>query len=198
MRYVYVLDTETSTVAWSDGVPDGHIVEIGVARVDLDELKVEPLFGTIVRDAKASKNAWVFRNTTLTREEVLEKGNEPDEVANTLGRMLLGCEVTSYNIAFDKMMLERDMPMLAESFHWGQDIMIQASLVEEIPRTHGGSDRWPRAEASYNYLCPDDPCNLKGHEMHRAIADAEMEGYILLELFVRGLWKPREVISTDQ
>ena len=34
MTVLYVLDTETSTSSFRDGEPNGHIVEIGIARVD--------------------------------------------------------------------------------------------------------------------------------------------------------------------
>lgn len=192
MSMIYVIDTETSTTRWDDGIPDGHIVEIGVARVDLDELTVVPMWNTIVKDENASDRAWIFRNSSLTKAEVLD-GNNRRAVEDVLARKLMGCEVTSFNIGFDRMMIERDMPRINENVHWGQDIMVQAAQVEDIPRTHAGEDKYPKAETSYNILCPDDPCRLKGHELHRAIADAEMEGYILLELFIRGLWKPRKV-----
>ena len=72
----------------------------------------------------------------------------------------------------DWIMIDRDMPYLN-------------NVVD-------GKDTWPKAEDSYNYLCPSDPCNLHGKEKHRALADAEMEGHILLELYFRGLYRMKE------
>lgn len=187
MSEIYVIDTETSTTRWIEGIPDGHIVEIGVAKVDLDRGYVMPMFDSVVCDSEADPNAWVFRNTDLTYDTVMA-GNGPDAVSRLLESRLRGREVTSYNITFDRMMLERDMPSLNDAVEWGKDIMVQAAEVPEIPRKHAGGDSWPKAEDSYNFLCPTDPCHLKGREKHRALADAEMEGHILLALYERGLW----------
>ena len=188
---VYVIDTETSTTHWTEGIPNGHIVEIGVAKVNLEKFTVLPAWKFIVSDPSASPSAWIFENTDLTYEEVME-GTNPLIVSKFLEDKLKGKEVTSYNIAFDSMMLDRDMPYLNNCVRWGQDLMIQSARIPEIPRKHAGKDTWPRAEDSYNYLCPKDPCNLHGKEKHRALADAEMEGHILLELFFRGLYTLKE------
>ena len=190
MKEVYVIDTETSTTHWTEGIPDGHIVEIGVAKVNLEKLTVIPSWSFIVLDSCADSEAWVFKNTDLTHEQVMN-GTSPDIVSKFLLGKLDGKTVTSYNIMFDEMMLSRDMPHLNNSIRWGQDIMVQAAEVPEIPRRHANKNVWPRAEDSYNYLCPDDTCHLKGKEKHRALADAEMEGHILLELYLRGLWTLR-------
>lgn len=185
---VYVIDTETSNTGWKDGKPkDGHIVEVGIAQVDLDAMSVKQLYGYIIRDETADRNAWVFKNTTLDYDEVMN-GHDRSMISRMLAREFAGQFFTSYNIEFDRYMLNQDMPLFNECIHWGQDIMVQASRVSEIPRRHAGGDCYPRAEAAYNYLCPDDPCHLNGHELHRAVNDAEMEGYILLELWKRQLW----------
>lgn len=187
---VYVIDTETSTTHWTNGIPNGHIVEIGLAKVNLEKLTVIPTWQFVVLDFSADSEAWVFKNTDLTYEKVME-GTSPGIISKFLEDRLNGKEVTSYNITFDKMMIDRDMPYLNEAVRWGQDIMVQAAEVPEIPRKHAGQNTWPKAEDSYNYLCPNDPCHLNGKEKHRALADAEMEGHILLELYLRGLWKPK-------
>lgn len=188
MREIYVIDTETSNTGWKDGRPkDGHIVEIGVAVVNLESRTVKPLYGYIVRDETADKDAWVFKNTSLSYDEVMN-GHESSEVAKMLGNKLAGEQVTAFNEAFDHYMIEQDMPYINDCVHWTNDIMIEAAKVAEIPRKHAGGDCYPRAEAAYNYLCPEDPCRLNGHELHRAVYDAEMEGHILLALYERGLW----------
>ena len=191
MTNIYVIDTETSTTQWFDGEPNGHIVEIGIAKVNTRMQTVIPYFQATILDSDADPDAWVFRNTDLTYEDV-QNGTNPDVIARFLGDRLDGCEVTSYNIAFDHKMIDRDMPFINDKVRWGQDLMIQAAKIPEIPRKHAGSDAWPKAEDSYNHLCPSDPCGLGGHEKHRAMADAVMEGHILLELFLKGLYMPME------
>ena len=188
--YVYVIDTETSTTHWTEGVPDGHIVEIGVAKVNLAKLIVIPAWSFTVIDSSADPEAWVFKNTDLTYEEV-QNGVAPEIVSAFLQTKLKGEEVTSYNITFDEMMLDRDLPYLNMDVRWGQDIMVQAAFISEIPKKHAGQNRYPTAEDSYNYLCPTDPCHLNGKEKHRALSDATMEAHILIELYLRGLWQPR-------
>lgn len=191
MKEVYVIDTETSTTHWTEGIPNGHIVEIGVAKVNLEKFTVLPAYQFVVSDSSADPEAWVFKNTDLTYDMV-RTGTSPGTVSAFLEDRLKDKEVTSYNIQFDKMMIDRDMPYLNNVVDWGMDLMIQAANVPEIPRKHAGKDTWPKAEDSYNYLCPSDPCNLHGKEKHRALADAEMEGHILLELYFRGLYRMKE------
>ena len=171
MKEVYVIDTETSTTHWTEGIPNGHIVEIGVAKVNLEKFTVLPAYQFVVSDSSADPEAWVFKNTDLTYDMV-RTGTSPGTVSAFLEDRLKDKEVTSYNIQFDKMMIDRDMPYLN-------------NVVD-------GKDTWPKAEDSYNYLCPSDPCNLHGKEKHRALADAEMEGHILLELYFRGLYRMKE------
>lgn len=186
---IYVIDTETSNTGFADGKPrDGHIVEIGIAQVSLSRMAVKPLFSYIIRDETADRDAWVFHNTSIDYEEVLNAQHERDEISRMLVGRLAGKTVTAYNIDFDRYMIQQDMPDVNEHVRWGQDIMVQASLIPEIPKKHAGCNKYPTAEAAYNHLCPEDPSHLNGHEKHRALADAEMEGYILLELFKRGLW----------
>ena len=105
MNEIYVIDTETSNTGWKDGRPkDGHIVEIGVAVVNLERRTVKQLYGLIVRDETADKDAWVFKNTSLSYDEVMN-GHERSEVAKMLGNKLAGEQVTSFNIAFDHYMI---------------------------------------------------------------------------------------------
>lgn len=192
MTTIYVIDTETSTTSWKDGIPDGHIVEIGIAKVNLEKQIVLPYCQMIVNDPEADPDAWVFKHTDLTIQDV-QIGVSPEVVARYIGYQLKGSEVTSFNEAFDHGMIDRDMPYINDNVRWGQCLMLQAAEIEEIPRNHAGTGLYPTAEATYNYLCPKDPCHLNGKEKHRALADATMEGHILLELYLRGLYKPMEV-----
>lgn len=197
MTTIYVIDTETSTTSWKDGIPDGHIVEIGIAKVNLDKQTVIPFFQSVINDPEADPDAWVFKHTDLSFEEV-QKGVSPDIIARYLSSQLEGQEVTSFNEAFDHGMIDRDMPFINDKVRWGQCLMIQAAEIEEIPRNHAGTGLYPTAEATYNYLCPKDPCHLNGKEKHRALADATMEGYILVELYLNDLYHPLERTRHDR
>lgn len=189
MRPVYVIDTETSTTSFVPE-PNGHIVEFGVVAVDLEAQRIGRSYSCIIKDAKADPQAWVFNNTSLTYEEVMN-GVDPYQAAEYFARVLNGQEVTAYNVAFDKRMIDRDMELVGQVVDWGSCLMETASLIEGIPRRHGGSNRWPKAEDAYNYLCPGDPADNNGVEVHRAYDDALMEAYILIELYKRGLYEPK-------
>lgn len=182
---IFVIDTETTTCF--NPYYKGHIVEIGVAVVDFDAGTVQNVFSKVVRPSEIDKDAWVFRNTTLTVKEV-ENGSDMNIVDVVLSEMLCNLPVTSYNVDFDMPMLEEDMPRTAKAIRLSEDIMLAASRVEEIPRRHAGGNCYPRLEAAYNHLCPEDPANINGVEEHRALSDAMVAGYVMLELWRRGMY----------
>lgn len=189
MNEIYVIDTETSTTSF-DPEPNGHIVEFGMVKVDLESWEVGEGYTMIINQPDVDFDAWVFKNTTLT-PDMVRGGIEPSRAERFLSSMLECRELTAYNIAFDKLMIERDMPKINRTAKWGDCLMECASQIPEIPRRHANQNCYPKAEAAYNYLCPDDPCNLGGKERHRALDDARMEAHILIELYKRGLYEPR-------
>lgn len=195
MTIVYVIDTETTTTSFRP-VPNGHVVEIGIAEVDLEQHTVQPYYSDILTVKKMSKSgkkidpeAWVFQNTSLTVEDV-ENGKDPSEVATYLAGKLRSCEVTAFNRTFDMLMIKRDLPELHDVIVWGQDLMEQADNLKSIPRNKR-PPCYPNAENTYNHLCKGDPAHIGGREQHRALSDAVMEGYILLALYDRHLYTPR-------
>lgn len=142
-------------------------------------------------DPVADPDAWVFRNTDLTVMDVV-KGVNAELFGRYMAKRLRNQTVTAYNIEFDRLMIQRDMPAINDTVEWGPCLMERSSMIGDIPRRHAGKNRYPTAEATYNYLCPDDPCDLYGHEMHRALDDARMEAHILLRLHERGLFSVGE------
>ena len=54
MTVIYVLDTETTTTTFRP-VPNGHVVEIGISKVDLESHTVEPFFSEILTVKKMVK-----------------------------------------------------------------------------------------------------------------------------------------------
>ena len=187
MSIIYVLDTETSTSSFRDGEPNGHIVEIGIARVDTLRREITPYYVGILNDPDCDGTEWVFQNTDLELKDVRE-GEMAKSVDRYLASLLEGRTVTSYNQAFDRTMIWRDLPLTSNVVRWSQCLMLACAEIPDIPRNHAGTGHYPSAEASYNYLCPDDPRNLKGKEKHRALEDAMMEAHILLALIRRGAY----------
>lgn len=177
MRSIYVLDTETTGL---QGIDHGDkVVEIGIARVDVDRGKVFPEFGRVVRQdlSPEDKNAWVFFNTDLTPEDV---SNSPWDTV-TVGRELMYyeytmCVFTSYNEDFDFSKFMNKPP-------WFFYPKLAPCIMEETAARYSPDGRWFSAQAAYSMLCPDNPAGLPdGKEQHRALSDAVVEGHILIRL----------------
>ena len=188
MTLIHVIDTETSTTSFDEhGIPNGHIVEVGIARVDTGRREITPYYVGIINDPGCDGTEWVFENTDLSLEDVRE-GEPRESVDRYLSALLAGQQVTAYNVPFDRTMMDRDLPLTASTVRWGYCLMLASAQVEGIPRKHAGMGCYPRAEDSYNHLCPDDPRGLRGKERHRALDEAMMEAHILLALIDRGIY----------
>lgn len=187
MPPVYVIDTETSTTHFTPYV-DGHIVEIGITKVDLEEGTVEPFFDCLINDPWAKESAWVFQNTTIT-PKMVAKAVPSKRVDKYLSYMMDGAHVTAYNVEFDRLMMYRDLTRTAKVIKWCDCLMELSAQIDEIPKRHGGNSRYPKAEDTYNALCPNDPAMINGKEEHRALSDATMESYILLALYEKGIFR---------
>lgn len=175
MRPIYVIDTETTGL---QGIQQGDkIVEVGIARVDLELEKVYPEFDRIIniRLNERDVHAWVFDHTDLGVEDVMCSPWTVSEV----GRALIYYErevFTSYNIDFD---FDRFLHQPPWSFY----PKLAPCIMEEASARYGEDGRWFSAQMAYDLLCPDNPADLpEGKEQHRALSDAVVEGHILLRL----------------
>ena len=174
MTEIYVLDTETTGL---DGRAYGDvIVEIGIARVDLEKRKVYPEFGCLVKQklTEEQKDAWVFKNTDLTSEEVENSPWTVEEIRHVLLRYE-DKVFTAYNVTFDFDSFLNQAP-------WFFRPRLAPCIMEECAEKYN-KGRWFKAQEAYNMLCPDNPARVpNGKEEHRALSDAILEGYILLRL----------------
>lgn len=172
---IYVLDTETTGLK---GIPDGEkILEVGVARVDLDTCTVHPELSRIVHYPfmQINPDCWAFHNTTLKITDIY---NSPWEAAD-VARSLLYYEskiFTAYNVAFDFGQYLNYPP-------WDFKPRLAPCIMEEAANVLRPDGRWLKAQEAYDILCPDNPADLPGgKEQHRALSDAICEGHILLAL----------------
>ena len=131
---IYVLDTETTTTDFKDPrydyQPNGHIVELGLVRLDLKDGSIECSTHYIWDDPNATGNEWCYRNTDLPyRRSYFPMWDSDDRM---LAEILKGIWVTAFNLdGFDRIMCERDLPRFSKAVHWAPDIMKAADLVEE-------------------------------------------------------------------
>ena len=194
-RYIYILDTETTTTNFHDpayaGKPNGRVVELGIVCLDLDTLQVGGIGAWQFKDPEATGLEWVYTNTDLP----FRRGcwNSREWTDNYLAGLLDGQYTTAFNWTFfDKIMLDRDLPQLSSSVVWIEDIMIAADRIDQIPRklhdSSSGKAWWPSVQTTYNYLYPDEPMV----ERHRAYDDAWQEARILAKLIEMGIYEVPE------
>ena len=174
---LYVLDTETTGL---NGAPIDSVVEIGIARVDIDRCKVYPEWTRIINaplTEQQKKEAWVFNNTDLTPDDCLSSPHFTGNVADELNIIYSGLPFTAYNRAFDfDMFLNKDP--------WNFRPAYLPCLMEITRQALNATGRWLKAQEAYDTLCPDNPAQLpEGREQHRALSDAVCEGWIMLRLF---------------
>lgn len=174
MTEIFVLDTETTGL--EGAVAGDAVVEIGIARVDLDGGEVVPEFGRIVHQdlTPAQRDAWVFSHTDLTVKDVESSPWTVDRMRSLL-RDYEGATFTAYNIGFDFGRFLRWSP-------WEFNPTLAPCIMEEVAHELNGG-RWMTAQSAYDLLCPDNPAGVPdGLEEHRAVSDAVLEGHILLGL----------------
>lgn len=187
---IYVVDIETTGLA---GQRAGDcVVEVGIARVDMLKRRVYPEYSAIVRQVLSPEQAadsWVFKNTTLTPGEVRSSPHSAYDVARILRNVYTGSiPVTSYNRFFDLDLFLSHPPYL-----WRP---AAAPCIKECATAALGFDKWLSAQKAYDILCPENPARVPdGREEHRALSDACLEGYILLEVCRRD---PAIAMSYDE
>ena len=191
MTVIYVIDTETTGLI---GFPGDLVLEIGIAEVDTDKMTVRPFYSSVVgydtEDwPESKKDSWIFRHSTLKLKDVTD-APRLKAVAEDVRNLLAGKNVSSYNMVFDfKKFLDR-YPWFLKKMGcvYMQDIMEAAANHFKEPSPFGGY-RWPRLERSYRVLCKDDPAGISKSDLHRALNDAIVAGYVLLALYKEGTYK---------
>lgn len=178
MTNIYVLDIETTGL--QGALFGDKVLEVGVARVNLDVGKVYPEYSKIVYSqlTDSEKKCWAFENTTLTPEDVTHADYSSTRVARQLDDLYHCKPFTSYNRAFD---FDKFMNIPPWSSEWTSGF---APCLKELYAEYFTDDgRWVSAQVAYNTLCPDNPSGLEGgRELHRALDDAVMEGHILIRM----------------
>lgn len=184
---VLVVDIETTGLC---GCPQDLVVEVAVADADTSSGRVGRIYSEVVGYDVSSwddglKGSWIFSHSDLTLEDVAS-GVPMDDVAEDVRRLLLGRPCTSYNREFD-------LGRFLSREPWGARprsapcVMLRASrLVEGDYLFSDGSTSWPRLSKAYAELCPEDPAAIGGEQTHRALDDALMAAYVLIELVARG------------
>ena len=183
---IYIIDTETTGLS---GAPRDHVVDIGVAALNLSTGHISEEYSAIVGYDISTwdeehKNAWIFKNTDLRLDDLASATPQP-VVRYHIAQILNNARVTSYNTEFDfgRFLNQEPWSMTIQEC---PDIMITAAEVVR-DRSHPGG-RYPRLIHSYNALCPDDPVKINGNQHHRALSDAVVAAHVLRRLIDMGAY----------
>lgn len=187
---IYVLDTETTGLL---GAPDDVVVDIGICAVDLEKGTVDDVYSTVIGHDTGTwndyrRNAWIFQNTDMTLEMV-ESGRPFEKVLQEVRSILCDKNVTSYNTGYDfnKFLFKTPWDMRGR-FNQCQDIMLAATYVCKLRSMNYFDDyRWPKLEIAYKMILKDeDPACINGKQDHRALSDARMASYVMIEMHNNG------------
>lgn len=173
---VAVLDIETTALKHHLG----SIVEIGICLIDLESRDSEELFESVVNDnfdPERESHAWIFRNTDLTPDEVIN-AKKLDHYRVKLQKILNKYPVIAYNQRFDFGWLESRGFKIGKRY---SDPMILCGDLIKIPHDYYGL-KYPKVQEAMDYF------NIRAVEEHRAFSDCLYEALIVAELYDRGLY----------
>jgi len=169
-----VVDIETTGFY----VNSDAIVEIGITLVDTKTKEIKLVFDNVIKHGKFKeskhKNAWIFKNTTLTVEDVL-KANSLNSYYKEIQSLFNKYPMTAYNKSFDIRFLSAAGFKMKDT----KCLMKTAKQYSTVKNKSGGL-KVPSVEDMYNQFFMD-----KGKvyvEEHRAGADAIDESKILLHM----------------
>jgi len=185
MSKILVLDIET-TGFQNQG---GSIVEIGIVELCLESGNVKTIFDSLMReDILTAKHreepmGWIFRNSTLTVEEVRDAPLAKDilpQVQDVLNQYPLGC--TAYNKNFDFGFLKSRGLKIKEL----PCPMILSTDICQLPNKNGYDNyKWPSVEEAWKHFFPTE----QYVELHRGADDAKHEALIVYELYKMGVFE---------
>ena len=170
---ILVLDIETCGFT-----PTAPMVEVGITKLNLETGEREIVYNELVKESHLNdthKNSWVFQNTSLKFEDVMN-AKPLDKVA--IQKLLNDYKVTAFNKKFDFAFFrnrgfvfeELDCPML-----------VAVNVCKILDKT-GKKYKWPKVEEAWNFLFPDE----EYVELHRGADDSFHEAKIVHELYKRG------------
>lgn len=181
-KKILVIDIETTGFLKEDGA----IVEVGIVSLDLNSGEVRTLFDSVCKEGHLSERhrtepmGWIFRNSTLTVDEVRNAPLLKEmgwEIQLIIDLYPLGA--TAYNRNFDFDFLEN------RGFVFPVKLPCPMLLSTSICRLHPkryGSYKWPKVEEAWKHFFP----GVEYVEAHRGADDAFHEAKIVYELYKRG------------
>ena len=176
MKKILILDIETTGFLGQGG----SIVEIGIVDLDLDTGEITEVFESLIlEEGEVKKDAWIFQNSDLTVEEILDaplSGEVFLTVQSILNKYPLGC--TAFNKKFDFGFL-RDRGLKIKELPCP---MLLSTDICKIKNSYGY--KWPKVEEAFSHFYPD----IEYTEKHRGLDDAKHEAMIVYALYQLGVF----------
>ncbi|MBY9007499.1 MAG: 3'-5' exonuclease [Candidatus Lokiarchaeota archaeon] len=171
MTKIYVFDIETTGLSpYKD-----KILEIGIASLDTQSNYVEgEVFWTI--NEEVTGNEWVFKNSSLTIEDIKNSNYSIQEVIGLFTDFIRGKILTAYNKIFDFGFMNSNgfNPSCISDY---PDIMLLAKPILNIRHPTLRIKR-PSVQECLNHF------HINKLESHRALDDAILEAKILLKILI--------------
>lgn len=177
------------------------VVDIGICEASLSKGTVVPVYSSIVGYnmttwTDAMKRSWIFENTDLTVEQV---ASAPlfSRVRKEVADLVRGRWLTTYNVQYDlDKFLYRFPWNLEGTFRECRDIMFSARDVCKLKSQYYGVSeyRYPKLDYAYKYILNgEDPAGIHGKQDHRALSDAKVASYLMIDMFRKGLYDPLDM-----
>ncbi len=176
------------------------VLDIGICEISFSKGTVKPVYSSVVgydTDMwdEAKVNSWIFENSSLKITDVAAAPRLSKVVAE-VRKVLMGKWVTSYNVQFDlDRFLYRFPWNMKGVFREVRDPMFSAADVCKLPNKDPNikAYRYPRLEYAYDKILDGkDPAGINGPQAHRAMSDAKMASYVLLQMYKDGKYDPMD------
>lgn len=188
---IAVLDIETTGFATQKDA----IVEIGISLVDTKTKEIKLIFDKLVLDSVFSpyfhKKAWIFENSDLTIDDILN-APELDDLRDELQEIFDKYPITAFNKGFDLRFL-RDRGFIINDIK----CLMKSCKEYKLVYNHTGKVKpSPAVEEAYQVLFPDEDYI----EKHRGGDDSIHESKMLLKLceIKAGLFTPTPITLTEE
>ena len=176
MKELLIIDTETDSTN-----PDAaNILEISMAKVDLESGQVEVVFDSLILpETNNWRDCWFMQNSHLP-ESSIETAPKFSEVKDKFAA-LLTAPVTAYNLFYDRRVMRRHGLPIENVWPC---LMRTCTSILKLPGYYGDY-KYPKFTEAWNHFFPQEPFT----EKHRAGWDAAHEAKLAHKLYQQGYLK---------
>ncbi len=189
IKNIFIIDTETSGL---NGYPVDIIFEIGICELKIDTGEIIPIYDQIIgyEESQLSdnqKNAWIFENSTLSLDQIINSNKKPEKVAIEVRQLVDQKYVAFYNLDYDHEKFMKYEPYLLED---GNNCLLLPCIMKEltpickIKNQFRPGYKWPKLDEAQDILFNEKEIEEFKYKLdrHRAISDAYVSAKLLFKL----------------